>query len=298
MPGSAPTNKRFFPRTLSACAVLFALPLAGAGPDSDDDDPMRWDRAEAQLVLERYPREYIDSVMAAKGVGDNRGMGDSVSLPFTYEKLVFDGGWGFLRAGWGILIAERDDDSAVYHFIGKVLSNNFVSTFYKVRDYIHTVCDANSLYPLLFEQHIQEGRYGDHRWNLYDHQNGMVYYHDKKRELESPAQAGIHNYLSLLYALRTRELVPKDTFSIRTFYHRKDFPIKFTVHCRETIEVPAGAFECFKLEPRLMGEGRGFTKRDKLTVWIADDEARTPVMVKAKIKLGSLSARLLHYERK
>jgi hypothetical protein len=270
---------------------------AAARQDQEEDDVTRWDKAEADLVVELYGQPYVDSVKLAKGVGENRGLGDPVAVPYRREKLVFDGGWGFLRAGWAILFAEADEEGGIYNFIGKVLSNNFVSAFYKVRDYVHAYCDMRSLYPLFFEQHIEEGRYRDHRWTLFDHNNHKLYYLSKKGELESPAEPGIQNYLSVLYVLRTMGLAVGDTFSIRTYYHRKDFPIHFTVRDKEKVEVPAGTFDCFRVEPRLVGEGRGFTKRDKLEVWIADDEWRTPVLVKAKINIGSLSARLLHCER-
>jgi hypothetical protein len=264
---------------------------------SQEDEPMRWDRAEAELGDERFSQQYIDSVKDAKEVGDNLGLGKPAKLPFTREKLVFDGGWGFIRAGWAILEASPDEDSSIMNFSGKVLSNNFVSAFYRVRDYVQAHCDSRSLYPLFFEQHIEEGRYEDERWTLFDHKGGKVYYMSKKGEIESDAEPGIQNYLSLLYLLRTIDFGNRDSLCIRCFYHRKDFPIWFYIHGKEKVSVPAGEFRCWKVEPRLVGEGRGFTKRDEIIVWLTDDSLKTPVLVKAKINIGSLSARLLRQER-
>jgi hypothetical protein len=286
---------------LSAAALFVTLVCTTAmraDEQPPEDEQWKWDGYESEVGHDRFSAAYRDSLMADRGVGDNRGMGDPVTVPYGRERLVFDGGWGFLRAGWALIIFEKEPgDSATVNVIGKVFTNSFVSTFYKVRDYVHAYCDARSLYPLFFEQHIQEGRYSDERWTIFDHANGKVYYKSKKGEIESDAEAGIQNYMSLLYVLRAMDFAVGDTFSIRTFYHSKDFPVRFDVHRKEITTVPAGTFECFVLEPRLVGEGRGFTKRDKLSIWLTDDEYRMPVLVKAKINIGSLSARLLHYER-
>jgi len=272
--------------------------IADSGHTGGYRDEYRWDKYEDEVGHDRYPASFIDSIKQAKGFGDYRGLGPPVKIPYTREKLVFDGGWGFLRAGWAILIGERDTvDTTMFHQIGKVFSNAFVSTFYKVRDYVHSHTDYATLYPILFEQHIQEGRYTDHRWTLFDHRNRMVYNATKKGEQEIAAEPGIQNYLSLLYILRTMDLVVGDTVIIRCHYHRKDYPIRLFIRRKCAVEVPAGKFDCFEIEPQLVGTGRGFNKGDKLIVWLTDDEYRTPVLVKAKINIGSLSARLLYMER-
>lgn len=241
---------------------------------------------------------YIDSVMAARNTKDNHGLGNEVSLPYQREKLVFDGGWGVLRAGWGMLVTEpAPSDPSTVNFIGKVFSNSFVSAFYKVRDYVQAHCDASNLYPLFFEQHISEGRYTDQRWTIFDHRNHTVYYKSNKGEFSRTVQPGIQSYHSLLFYVRTRELAVGDTFNIRCFYQWRDYPILFTVLGRETVSVPAGRFDCFKLAPRLVGEGRGLTRKDQITIWLTTDRYRMPVLVKAKFSIGQVSARLLYYER-
>lgn len=266
--------------------------------DRDEDDEMRWEEAENEVGHLRFPGSFFDSVRTANGIPDNRGLRKYGKLPFTgKEKLVFDGGWGFIRAGYAILEAGNSrEDPSILLLSGKVVTNNFVSAFYKVRDFVLSVTDAQGLYPYTFEQDVREGKYRTRRWTVYDHVNGRVY-DNKKRDEPFEISMFSQNYLSLLYYLRTFDVAPGDTFSINCFVHGKDYPYLFKVVEREEIKVDAGRFKCLKIEPRLMGEGRGFTKRDKMTIWVTDDEYHMPVCVKAKIALGSLSAKLLYYER-
>jgi len=42
-----------------------------------------------------------------------------------------------------------------------------------------------------------------------------------------------------------------------------------------------------------MGEGRAFNKKDKMEVWLTDDDKRVPIFIKSKIKVGSVVAKLV-----
>jgi hypothetical protein len=261
-------------------------------------DEMRWDDAEKEVGHTRIPQAFFDSVSAIHGVGDSRGLRLGNKLPFLVtEKLVFDGGWGFIRAGFAILSAGYSpDDTSRILLSGKVVTNNFVSSFYKVRDFVLSVNDSRGLYPLTFEQHVQEGRYRATRWTLFDQVNNRVY--DQRRDSAYAVTPFAGDYVSVLFYMRTIRFSVGDTFSIPCFVHAKAYPIRFTVGPkRETIKVEAGTFTCLSVEPLLVGEGRGFTRRDKMTIWVTDDIYHMPVLIKAKAALGSLSARLLLYER-
>ncbi|MBN1128520.1 MAG: DUF3108 domain-containing protein, partial [Chitinispirillaceae bacterium] len=48
------------------------------------------------------------------------------------------------------------------------------------------------------------------------------------------------------------------------------------------------------LEPKLVTEKGAFNKKDKLEVWFTDDKLKRPVLIKSKIKVGSITARLIN----
>jgi hypothetical protein len=280
-----------------ACSLTGLLPLPAVG-EKNADEEMRWEEAEHEVGLERIPNAFYDSIKAFHGIGNNRGLRQAGLLPFaTSEKLVFDGGWGFIKAGFAILGAEYTaGDPGTLLLSGKAVTNNFVSTFYRVRDFVLSVNDGRGIYPFSFEQHVQEGRYRATRWTLFDHKNGYVYdYRKDSSYVMTPFTA---DYISILYYVRTLSIMPGDTFSLHCFVHAKDYPIFFKVGMeRETVKVEAGTFSCLVVEPRMVGEGRGFTRRDKMSLWLTDDRYHMLVMIRANAAIGSLTARLLYFER-
>ncbi len=279
--------------------VLVFVLCAGISAKKRDRE-LRWQKAEKLVSKKAYSRDHKDSLSTFYDVGSNKGLRELPDNTLSFakrEKVVYDGGWGFIKAGFGIIEAKIDRKNAELIVTGKAVTNNFTSAFFKVRDYVRGVVDLKGFYPYFFEQHIHENRYKKSSWALYDHEKGKIYSNRKKKKSEYDVKPFPHNYMSLLYHLRTLEFAPNDTFSISCFVHGKEYPIFFKVLKREEVEVTAGKFKCLKIQPRLVGEGRNFNKRDKMYLWLTDDEHHMLVKGKSKIALGYISAELLHYER-
>jgi len=287
-------------------------------PYADNNkERLKWENLEKGLVKNYFSKEYKDSLNYFYNIKEIKGLRtlNDKQLPFKKnEKLVYDGGWGFIRAGYVILSADITSDSIV-NIDAMVTTNNFVDAFYKVRDYVRTSIDPVGIYPYFFEQHlkevtyknvasgngsmkIQEKTYEKNSWILYDHKNGKLYSNRTSDKTKFEVTPFIFDYLSLLYYLRAMNIAPGDTFSLHCFVHGKDYPIFFKVLIKENVEVKAGTFSCLKIEPRLVGEGYGFTKKDKMYIWLTDDCYKTVIKVKSKVKLGWIGADLLYYERK
>lgn len=99
-----------------------------------------------------------------------------------------------------------------------------------------------------------------------------------------------------MYYLRTFDLEVGKDHEITAYADGKVYPMKVIVHKKEKIEVPAGKFTCFKVEPVLKSEGI-FRQKGKLTVWLTDDEYKMPVKMESKIAIGSIATKLEKYER-
>jgi len=76
---------------------------------------------------------------------------------------------------------------------------------------------------------------------------------------------------------------------------RKNYPLEIRVLGRERIKVPAGEFDCIKVEPILRAAGL-FKNEGRLTIWMTDDEHKIPVLMKSKVVIGSISASLTHVD--
>lgn len=293
-----PSGPAWYRATPSIVLSGLALLLMVAGVEARRDREKPWREGSGEVKVWTYPQSFRDSLRAANDIGPNIGLRTYQEYPFgKREKLVFDGGWGFITAGFAIMEAKPSTEYPALMSIGaKGFTNRFVSAFKKVRDYVHAWVDMRGFYPIFFEQHIHEEDYRDRRWTMYDHEKGRVFT-QKTKDTCKTASPFTHNWLSLLYYIRTLEYEPGDSFTVMCFVHEKDYPLHFKVLKREEIEVDAGTFTCLKLEPKLVGEGRGFTKRDEMYIWVTDDQYHMPVLVRAKAKLGHLWAQLIHYER-
>ena len=60
---------------------------------------------------------------------------------------------------------------------------------------------------------------------------------------------------------------------------------------REKLDVPAGVFDCFVIEPRLMTAGI-FRREGKMQIWLSADKHKLPVMMRSKLYFGSVWAKL------
>lgn len=275
------------------CLASLLSPVAAGRGDKDQDD---WREAEHEMPTTIFPASFVDSLREVNRVGDERGLRVvDTPLRFREEKLVYEVAWGPLKAGFGIMEHHFDSAANLLYLSVKGTTNKFVGTFYTVRDMVRSTIDAEGLYPVFFEEHIEEGRYRAKRWALYDHREGMVHTSKKKHEhMEAPPFS--QDFMSLLYLVRAKRLAPGDTFSIDCFVHGKNYPVFFECGPRKRITVDAGTFDCVAVNPRMVGKGRTFSKGDKLTLWMTDDDRHIPVLVRSKIKLGSITGKLIYHE--
>jgi hypothetical protein len=57
------------------------------------------------------------------------------------------------------------------------------------------------------------------------------------------------------------------------------------------------SISCLLVEPKLVGDNGAFNKNDKLQVWLSDDDRKIPLQIKSKIKVGSITAKLVWASR-
>jgi hypothetical protein len=61
---------------------------------------------------------------------------------------------------------------------------------------------------------------------------------------------------------------------------------------REVVETPLGRFKTVVIKPLLKSEGV-FTLSGDVFIWLTDDERRIPILIKSKVKIGSITATLV-----
>ena len=206
------------------------------------------------------------------------------------EHLEFEIAFGIIKAGtatMSIPSMETVQGRPCFRILTTAESNSFFSKLYKVRDWVESILDAQGLFSWKFRKHLREGRYKADRSAEFDPAGGRVMTpHDT---LASPPY--VLDILASFYYSRTRALEPGSSFDIDSFSDNRIYPLRVLVHRKERIKVPAGKFDCIVVEPVIRGEGL-FKQKGKLTIWVTDDERRMPVLMKSKILVGSIDARL------
>ncbi|HMB71224.1 MAG TPA: DUF3108 domain-containing protein [bacterium] len=216
-------------------------------------------------------------------------------LPFAEgEHLRFSLDYGIINAGGAtmeVVGSRRMLGRPCFDIRTEARSNGFFSKIYKVWDRAQTFVDKETVLPWRFEKHLREGGYHKDMVIKFDRRSHFARYENGEEVSISP---WAQDELSAFYYLRTLPLeVGRDVF-IDNHSNRKNYPLKVIVHRRETIEVEAGRFDCWVIEP-VIREGGIFTAKGTLTIWLTADERRMPVQMKTKIVVGSITASLQEY---
>ena len=210
------------------------------------------------------------------------------------ERMVFKIGYGPINAGEGILevlgLTEYKGRTC-YHIQSKANSNRFFSSIYKVRDKITSYIDVETLYSRYFHKRLREGDYKktvevdfDHLAEEAHYSNGEIY----------PISSGVQDVLSAFFYVRNLDLIEGEVYMVPAHSSRRTYDLKVIVHGKERVEVEAGTWNCFKVEPVIEGEGL-FKHEGKLTLYITDDANRIPILIKTKVPVGSIDVELKSY---
>jgi hypothetical protein len=217
-------------------------------------------------------------------------------LPFgPGESLRFSIEYGLIKAGSAWLEVagmENYKGRPCYHLVSRAESNDLMSKIYKVRDRIDSLIDAEGLYSYRYKKHLREGTYKKDFDALYDPSAGKVRYADGKTfDMEQWSKDG----LAAFYFVRHVPLEVGKDIVVPHHSDQESGSIVVKVYRKESIEVPAGKFNCIVIEP-VMSAGGIFKNSGSMTIWVTDDARRIPVLMKSKIPVGSIDAVLQEWK--
>lgn len=212
------------------------------------------------------------------------------------EYLEFSVSYGILPAGTAVMAVEdtvRYEGIKCFKVTSIASTNGFVSTFYKVRDTVATYIDYDGIFPHYFWKKLREGKYKTEKKTFFDQRRHLAVT-DKDT---IPTYAFVQDAFSSLYYLRTQKIEPGTEIFIDNHTSKKNFPLKIVVVGRETVEVPAGKFDCLVIEPAMREEGI-FQAKGSIKIWITDDQYKMPVKMQTEVFfLGSIHADLKSFKR-
>ena len=202
--------------------------------------------------------------------------------------------WG-MPAGHATMKTERliaEDGRPAQRLLTTIRSNDFISFFFPVRNDVTSFVDPQTLLPrhLLFQR--REGDRHERFDVTFDHvtnqatvvKNGTSSVHDIAPEAHDP--------LSCLYFLRRMpDLEPGSSVHLPIHHDRKNYVVEVKVEAIESISGPWGEVEAIRLLAVMPFRGI-FLNEGNIRLWLTNTHERIPVMMEARVLVGSVRARL------
>jgi hypothetical protein len=226
-------------------------------------------------------------------------VGEKISYNIAYN-------WHFIWINAGQVEFEVKNakfmDRDVYHFDAWGTTFKTYDWFFKVRDNLESYLDMKSLKPLWFERKTYEGGYAVHNQYIFDHKNKRIFSFTENSNkpftrdtLTLPPCT--FDVISLSYYARNldfNDLDVNDTIPVSAIIDNELFNLYIRYLGKEVIETKDGSrYNCIKFSALLV-EGTIFKGGEDLFVWVTNDKNRIPVLVEAKILVGSVKALLIN----
>jgi len=204
------------------------------------------------------------------------------------EELNFSVNWTVGNIGTAYMhVAAVDTFRAnpCYRIEAGARSNKTIDLFYPVRDYFFSLIDSHKLFSRKYVKRQNEGKTRRHRELVYDQEAGIRYDLVSGDTVDIVPEA--QDELSIFYYFRTLDLDVGQGILLENFVDGDKNPLKVAVHRTEWVEVPAGRFFCYVVEPYLK-KGGLFKHKGNLLIYITRDENRIPVKVTSELDFGQI----------
>ena len=249
--------------------------------------------AEVKQVYLVHPYTALEPAVAA----------DTAALRKSWyrEYLEYEIYWGMLNVGSAFLQIDKIvaiNGRPAYHIVSGAKSSPFIKNFYIVNDVNESWMDLRDLYSFGYYKNIREGKHAFNEWVIFDNAaktfNGEKIGHSNAvAPISGVLEGPVSDVLSALYLVRTMDQKP-DTRQEITVNTKRNWRMNVKFRKREKEDTAYGRFKCILVEPQLGDDGLFVAKKGKkMLVWITDDELRLPLILKAEIFIGSVTAKLV-----
>jgi hypothetical protein len=231
---------------------------------------------------------------------------DSITLPTVNnnsfqvgEKLRYRVTYGFVDAGEAVMevksTTKKVNGRDMLHLKGTGRTLGGFNAFYKVNDVYESYVDKKGIFPWLFVRRVNEGGYKINQDYTFKHDKLKV---DNGEGKEFKIPMGIQDMVSSFYYARTidfKNMKKGDIIEFKCFMDEEIWPCKIKYVGDEVIHIRKGKFACKKFIP-IVQKGRYFESENDLNFWITNDENRIPILVRAKIPVGTVKLHLVEWE--
>ena len=214
---------------------------------------------------------------------------------FVGEELKYSAGFRLFPAGNAILSLTLDSLNGKPAFLlaTSVKTNSFLDTFYTVRDETLSWLNIMDFSLLKAVKTIHEGKY--HRnHSIHTIGDSLLIWNKKYFTITEP----VYDPIAFIYFLRSQELSLEDSFHFLSAGEKKVREVWVNITGIEKIKVPAGNFDCLKVEP-VSPDGKPLLKNNgELRVWLSNDDNKLPVKIEMKTNIGTMVMKLKEFKQR
>lgn len=213
------------------------------------------------------------------------------------ERLRYRVTYGFMDAGEAILTvsstSKKGANRPLHHVKATGRTLGGFSAFYKVKDTYESYIDQKSIMPWYFKRDVNEGGYKINQYYTFKQNASKVNNGSKDYKIK----IGTQDMISSFYRARTlnfKGMKKGKVFSFDCFMDDEIYKLKVKYAGDETIKIRKGKFKCHKFVP-VVQTGRYFKKEDDVQFWVTADKNKIPVLIKAKIPVGTVKLHLVEW---
>lgn len=229
-------------------------------------------------------------------------------LPFyPGEQLLYQVyyNWGFVWIHAGTVDFAADtcqwNHRPAWHFVSTGRSLTSYDWIFRVRDRYEAWASRGELVPLEFIRDTYEGGYQCYNHYFFDYNRRQItgkVLRSKKKDvkLAIPLEHGLTDVLTAAYRLRCLDastLRPSDTITLPMAIDDEVHRVQVVYHGEETVTSRDNkkSYRCLKFTTSVVA-GSIFKSNETITVWVTNNRRHVPVLVEARILVGSVKVYL------
>jgi len=233
------------------------------------------------------------------------GVSQNLSIPFVSgEKVSYDVfyNWHFVwvKAGKVEFNVKKEvfEGRPVFHFTSNGRSVTTYDWIYKVREQFESIADSKTLAPLSYSRNSHEGDYFAREKINFDYKNLII--NTETENSNKPLTLSTLDLKGFVLDVQTAVYYAR-TLDFSGMYVGEKIPFRMIIDGEifdlygkflgvEIIENYDGQFyRCHKFSALLV-KGTIFSGGENLFVWFTDDKNKIPILVEARILVGSVKA--------
>ena len=205
------------------------------------------------------------------------------------EELIYSVGFRYFSAGNASISIKNDslNGNSVYLLETFIKTNKFLDKFYKIRNKTSLLIDSQYYSILKIDKDINEGNYS-RKYSAYNQGDTLLVWNNSNYKINSP----VYDPISFIYYLREKKIYVGDKFTFSAAGAKGIKIVEVNVTQKEQVSVPAGTFECLKIEPSSPNNKTLLKNNGEMKVWLSNDKNKIPVKIEMKTNVGNIIMQL------